>query len=188
MGYSERKLPKEWTEEMDSFICDCDARDVDPKVVVRTLKERFPVLKTVAVYISTPPLWPSHLPPLEHAGAPLVHESLTNECQGQISVNKIELRVKLLDQIPEIKYFKPGAVARYRQAVEEGRLKDKYPEDVAYLNSEEIMKDSVSAAHPRTCYPVLDPEVWTDAHHRSPQVCSAIKTATLIAAPAQPRV
>lgn len=128
------------------------------------------------------------MPPLEHAGAPLVHESLTNGCQGQISVNKIELRVKLLDQIPEIKYFKPGAVARYRQAVEEGRLKDTYPEDVAYLNSEEIMKDSVSAAHRRTCYPVLDPEVWTDAHYRSLQVCSAIKTATLIAALAQPPV
>lgn len=49
MGYSERKLPKEWTEEMDSFICDCDARDVDPKVAMRALKERFPVLKTGAV-------------------------------------------------------------------------------------------------------------------------------------------
>ena len=58
----------------------------------------------------------------------------------------------MLDATPGVKYFKPGAVARYRQFVEEGRLEDRYPEDVDYLNSEEMLKDSVRAAHYSTQY------------------------------------
>ncbi|KAA6409592.1 MAG: hypothetical protein FRX48_06203 [Lasallia pustulata] len=109
MVYSEHRLPEIWNKQMDFFICDCDARDVNPKLMLKTLKTLFPELKRDA---------------------------------GQVSLEKIEIRIRVLDATPAVKYFKPGAVARYRQLVEEGRLEDRYPEDVNYLNSEEMLKDS----------------------------------------------
>ncbi|MCJ1299839.1 hypothetical protein MMC08_002633 [Hypocenomyce scalaris] len=123
MGYSDQKLPECWTIEMDFFICDCDARDVELKVMMKNLKKLFPELKRHPVEP------PSSMPNI----------SFTRP--DQITHDKLEARIRCLDETPGIKYFKPGAVARYRQFVDEGRIKDKYPEDVDYLNSDEMLKD-----------------------------------------------
>lgn len=77
MGYSEQKLPDVWNDEMDFFICDCDARDVDPKVMMRTLKKLFPELRRCAVNLSSPPQCPGSSSHLKRVEASLSHESLT---------------------------------------------------------------------------------------------------------------
>ena len=69
-GGSEHKLPDVWNKEMDFFICDCDARDVDPKVMIKTLKRLFPELRRHAVQLSSFSLCSGFLLPLEHLEAP----------------------------------------------------------------------------------------------------------------------
>ena len=54
MGYSDQKLPECWTKEMDFFICDCDARDVELKVMMKNLKKLFPELKRYPVELPSP--------------------------------------------------------------------------------------------------------------------------------------
>lgn len=77
-GGSEHKLPGIWNREMDFFICDCDARDVDPRVMMKTLKRLFPELRRHAVQLSSFSLCLSFVLPLERLELPFSPELLTH--------------------------------------------------------------------------------------------------------------